>query len=114
MRISDWSSDVCSSYLMIDDRKRALLVGLNGKAKTLPPAFEQCVVSKQRLENVERQLQFVGFLGVDRKTDPGRPRFVRQSAQQRQQPVSSVLGMGKFIPRIKRGDRKSTSLNSSH
>src|SRR3546814_12432921 len=99
MRISDWSSDVCSSYLMIDDRKRALLVGLNGKAKTLTPAFEQCVVSKQRLENVERQLQFVGFLGVDRKTDPGRPRFVRQSAQPRQQPDRQTVVEGKRVSR---------------
>src|SRR3546814_14635562 len=86
MRISDWSSDVCSSYLLavpigalhqpdhqavaaapgevdqvVQDEGRALLVGLYHEADAVPAGERG--IEAQPLEEIERQIQPVGLLG---------------------------------------------------
>ena len=52
-------------------RHGALLIGLDREPEPAPAIGEQRVVGEQRLEQVHRQLEPVGFLGVDGEMDVG-------------------------------------------
>src|SRR3546814_9631003 len=102
MRISDWSSDVCSSDLIPDRRSRE-------KAEFRERA------------DFARQLDALGEVGLDRID--GEPRKARSEpfgavAEEIARNIDRDIGGG--IDRIEkqrrlgRADRKSTRLNSSH
>src|SRR3546814_8420211 len=69
MRISDWSSDVCSFDLIIaeramiarivgfdeDDRKADRLIGLRPDAQHLPVIFAQPVLDRSRFPRLHRE-----------------------------------------------------------
>ena len=61
----------------------ALLIGLDDEADAVPAG--EVGIEAQRLQQVERQLQPVGFLGVDVEADVVAPRQHRQRLQARQQ-----------------------------
>src|SRR3546814_2544879 len=119
MRISDWSSDVCSSDLLfgieIDNRPAYTAAGVVdhdfGYADPRLDRSEQ-VCHARRIGGIDRESLRSGFRGqvlelVDiarrhRDLEPG----VRQLARQR----SADAGTGAHD----KGDRKRTRLNSSH
>src|SRR3546814_6197943 len=84
MRISDWSSDVCSSDLLVD-------LGI-GHAQ---PA---AAMAQHRVDLVQLGRPMAQPLDAD----PGRAR----------QPLQLLVGLRQEL--VQRGDRKSTRLNSSH
>src|SRR3546814_6481334 len=98
MRISDWSSDVCSSDLADAERAR------RGQ-----------IFERARIENElgVRVTLVVEVIAEQRGTQP--PRFV-EIAHRRVEHVVAILLRGRRVLRevIKAADRKSTRLNSSH
>src|SRR3546814_1240736 len=100
MRISDWSSDVCSSDLAVDLDRIELVE---------PLALEQ----RQRRNVVE------GIAEIGEQELP--PVVLRQRGEAfGEQPVALAIDRGQVAPRADRieprphADRKSTRLNSSH
>src|SRR3546814_7783553 len=89
MRISDWSSDVCSSDLAPIDALRDIM---DRDARRGPQRDR--AADRRAAEQIVPQAQ--------RQADPHRPHFSAQKlpAQEKEQ--------------TERGDRKSTRLNSSH
>ncbi len=67
----------------VDHRQRALLIGLDGEAEPVPAG--EARIAGERLDEIERELEAVGFLGVDREADAGCLRLRRQRRQARQQ-----------------------------
>ena len=55
----------------VDQRHGALRIGLEREPEAAPAIGEQGIVGDQRLDDVERQFEAVGFLGVDRQMDVG-------------------------------------------
>src|SRR3546814_3893237 len=102
MRISDWSSDVCSSDLPVDIDQRILAAGVLVDGERVADVWaDGDVIDRQRRQFVERRLvqrphqrlgDLVTGLGVD---------LARLL-------VDEVGG------NVKAKDRKSTRLNSSH
>src|SRR3546814_9263578 len=103
MRISDWSSDVCSSDL-VRDAHFGLEIGMFGK----PAAFEH--VAKLLLAPAPARLGRVA-----QRVDQLR-RLARHAlgalAHRRDLAVEHAKGVAPF--RLDLADRKSTRLNSSH
>src|SRR3546814_7766336 len=66
MRISDWSSDVCSSDLLLGARRPQDLPDIAG-AHDLAPAEDRCIV--QSVHQVNRD----GIHAVERRTEPPDP-----------------------------------------
>ena len=69
----------------VAQRHGALLIGLDGEAEAFPAVCEQLIVGDQRLDDVHRQLEPVGLLGVDGEMDVGLRRHQRQLADDRHQ-----------------------------
>ena len=67
----------------VAQRRRALLIGLDGDPEAAPAVGEQLVVGEQRLEHVHLQLEPVGFLGIDGEMDVG---LAMPSAPARERP----------------------------
>ena len=86
----------------VAQRHGALLVGLQREAEALPAACKKRVVSDQRLDNVQRQFEPLGFLGIDGEMHVGIARTRRQFAQQRHQRCFRRIGMEKIVARIER------------
>src|SRR3546814_4691256 len=104
MRISDWSSDVCSSDLLLCGALLSQVMG-GGDDHLLALVFDQAGGNRHpdRLAVIAAELHLVA---LDRA-------FL---AQQRQV-ASAVLGVDVEIADVRRlagVDRKSTRLNSSH
>src|SRR3546814_8798002 len=97
MRISDWSSDVCSSDLQMQDRGAALDMAEEAVAEagTLVRAFDQAGnVGQHHLLLVDADDAEAGMQGGER--------------------VVGDLRLGRRHRRQEGRDRKSTRLNSSH
>ena len=73
----------------VDHERAALLVGLDDEADAVPAG--QLRVERKRLEQVERELEPVGFLGVDVEADVVAPR--------EQQPAPSGAAAARRITR---------------
>ena len=56
---------------LVDDLQRARLVGLHRQAEAAPLRVRAAHVRGQRLEHLQRQLQPIALLGVDREVDVG-------------------------------------------
>src|SRR3546814_10122351 len=108
MRISDWSSDVCSSDLPAFDRG---LPHTGGQAGV--------VLSAQLAQLVEfrliAQILATGRFSADRLKQAGN-QFGQRGYRQTHKPSSRVAmaGLDEVAMKGERGDRKSTRLNSSH
>src|SRR3546814_7130391 len=104
MRISDWSSDVCSSDLGIGYR-------LNRRGKALD---SQEIVDLDRASIDEFDLSRWGFVVTCRFTLNWEPIRVGCHESEHVGPSSIVGEACDFVSQLQIVDRKSTRLNSSH
>src|SRR3546814_10877333 len=107
MRISDWSSDVCSSDLTTYADDPAVwereAIGADGRG------LKQNILDflkRMREEDLNCPLNF-----IDPQTDRSNPDAQAKSANLR---VVNKTDEGIFVTGVKSVDRKSTRLNSSH
>src|SRR3546814_5253254 len=109
MRISDWSSDVCSSDLDLRDRADGVLEALEvAGLVTLQLDLHQELGCRRDL--LQRHLRMVaadeaGLVEALQAVPAGRRREAHPGGQ---------LRLGDAPLRLEDGDRKSTRLNSSH
>ena len=80
---------------------RAFLVGLDDEADAVPAG--ERLVQAQRLQQVERQVEPVGFLGVDVQADVVVPREQGQGMQARQEFGDHALALQAGVARVQRG-----------
>ena len=80
----------------------ALLVGLHHEAQA-GPAGER-VVERERLEQVEREVEAVGLLGVDVEADVVAPGLQAQGLQLRQQLGEHALALRPGVARVQGGE----------
>ncbi len=84
----------------VEHRHGALLVGLDGEPEAVPAG--EFGVERQRLDEVERDLESIGFLGVDREADVARLGAQREFLDRRQQLEPHPLLVGDLVPRVQR------------
>src|SRR3546814_8856404 len=97
MRISDWSSDVCSSDLMVS--KTALDLGLKGvTVESVERRIDQLVQNRQIV------------MGTAHATDRDGKMVTTQEALRIEEKILDLVKEGNGAAK----DRKSTRLNSSH
>src|SRR3546814_9809346 len=110
MRISDWSSDVCSSDLMVHVLEEGLLQGLGQVAprREVPLQAAQHQNEVQH-DGLEAAVEVVGHPEVP--VQPRLPRLRHDGTIERQGIGVARLGAEEALPDQ---DRKSTRLNSSH
>ena len=84
----------------VDDGKRALAIGLDDDAEPVPA--RKFGVRDRRLDDVERQVQPGGFLGVDVEADAGAGGKPRQLAQAGHQFGHDAGALGLLIARVQR------------
>src|SRR3546814_4589158 len=104
MRISDWSSDVCSSDLLLS-YPRDTAGSLMTTEFVSVPATWTVEATLQHIREVERTRETVYAIYV---LDPASQRLLRTASLRRliaSAPEASILSVS---------DRKSTRLNSSH
>src|SRR3546814_10100123 len=125
MRISDWSSDVCSSDLGAADRRLVdvdhLVAMLKPGQRVVRPRDEPRAVQRPRRAGVERvddearlaRARQAGDAGEgaerDRRGDT--PKVVRPRALQHQVEAVSRAAVRRHLDSLRAGDRKSTRLN---
>src|SRR3546814_9515986 len=113
MRISDWSSDVCSSDLIF----AALADPTRLRIMTLLRSMELSVgelaqVLGQSQPRVSRHLKILADAGLVDRRKEGAWTFVALGREQRVKPALAAIDLwGEDEPER---DRKSTRLNSSH
>ena len=85
----------------LDHGRRALLVRLDHEAEARP-AVEVAILG-ERFEQVERQVEPLGLLGVDVEADVVTPRREREVLQHRQQFAPHALARRAAVTRMQRG-----------
>src|SRR3546814_10418194 len=108
MRISDWSSDVCSSDLMAGAGARQHVADL-GTAEARIDMNRRCRESRQR-ENAGQVIDPIGL--PERDGNAGRNATLGQIAREPFDPTCEKSPGQALIAIV--DDRKSTRLNSSH
>src|SRR3546814_5065895 len=120
MRISDWSSDVCSSDLHVDDDADSPAF-LPHKLRISAMIFDlgRCVGAVAQLVLEPHQVDGVALpIGRDARREEAGKAFLRIS--ERQEGIAHGRGAEPFMagqpkrPPAAYGDRKSTRLNSRH
>ncbi len=93
----------CDGGDRLDDLQRARLVGLHGQAEAGP--LRECIgdAGGERVQHVQRQLEAVGLLGVDRQVQVGARGLLDQRPHARQQLGEHALALAVFIAREQRG-----------
>src|SRR3546814_10090547 len=110
MRISDWSSDVCSSDLRLDKEGQARLeaaataMAVRGM-RVLGVAAGRVPREVAAKDHLEHDFELLGLVGLK---DPLRPGVKEAIAQCRTAGIRVIMITGDYA------DRKSTRLNSSH
>ena len=84
----------------VDDERRALLIGLDHEADAVPVG--QIGVEAQRFEQVDRDLEPVGLLGIDVQSDVVAPRQQAERLQPRQQFRADALPLAARVARVQR------------
>src|SRR3546814_5488488 len=104
MRISDWSSDVCPSDLVHQRLREARLVSFVVTEAAIAPHVDHDVA-------VKRLTEFDRHLAGERH----RLRIIAIHMENGSlHALRNVAGIGRGSGELRRGDRKSTRLNSSH
>jgi hypothetical protein len=85
---------------VLDQRRAALLVGLDDEADAVPAG--QARLEAQALQQFERQLQPVGFFGVDVQADVVLPRQQHQLQQPRVQLGQHTFNLRAAVARVQR------------
>src|SRR3546814_10688213 len=102
MRISDWSSDVCSSDLLIEEVDLVLVMSVNpgfGGQRFIDSQLRKIEAIRRMIDKTGKAIDLEVDGGIDRDTAP---RAIAAGAN------VLVAGTATFK------DRKSTRLNSSH
>ena len=86
------------SHQPVDDERGAFLVCLHDEAEPVPAG--ELGVGERRIEQVERELESVGFLGVDVEADVVALGEPAQLQQARQQLGEHAVGLGPVIARM--------------
>jgi hypothetical protein len=81
-----------------DQRQSALLIGLDREAEPVPP--RELRGERQRFDQVERQVEPVGLLGVDRKADAGLARLAGERQQWRSHLGEHALALRHLVARV--------------
>ena len=87
---------------MIEHGQRPGLVGLDRQAEAVPAA--QCRIARQGLDQVKRQLEPIGLLGIDGEAHAVVPRGQGQRPHARQEFVQHPIALGRFIAWMQRGE----------
>src|SRR3546814_5709215 len=103
MRISDWSSDVCSSDLHIDQELLALNAGKPYSMMQTTAALDGSLPA--------RVTQLHGAIAQLRQAHQKRDETLRFLSHDMRAPQNSILALTQLQQQT---DRKSTRLNSSH
>src|SRR3546814_8972912 len=126
MRISDWSSDVCSSDLaaprqlapdLLFERGVGRSAGLQELGEVLGLALEVLSHAGEGLLHLglgDRDLVAARFLNLELFVDEVTQNLHAQALAFRRIDMSAIGGQNKVEPVFDIGDRKSTRLNSSH
>ncbi len=85
----------------VDDERRALLIRLHHEAEPLPAAKRGFM--RERLDEIERWLQPVRFLGVDVEADAALRRHKRQPQEPRIKLGADAIHLRKAVARMQRG-----------
>ena len=78
--------------------RRAFAIGLHHDAEPVPPG--KAVIAQHRLDDVEREIQPVGLLGVDIEAHPGGFRIARQFQHTRNKLLHDAGGFGLLVARM--------------
>ncbi len=84
----------------VEHRRRPRTVGLNHHAEPVPAG--QCRVAENRFDDIERNLEAFGFLGVDAEADAGGTGATRQIKQKRRQLRHGPLPLGFLVAGMER------------
>jgi hypothetical protein len=84
----------------VEDRRRLLGIGLDDHAEAVPAG--QVGVAQHGLDDVGRELQPVGLLGVDGHADPGRAGVLRQGRDPGHQLVHHGPALHELVARVQR------------
>src|SRR3546814_1470244 len=78
MRISDWSSDVCSSDLLLDDVRRLddRVGRLQGHFRQADEDMRQIRISTEKIDKRAERIREVEVEAPEQVAAPGRPRLV--------------------------------------
>ena len=90
----------CQVDEVLDHVRAALLVGLRHEADAVPAL--ECRLEAQALEQVERELESIGFLGIDVQADVVLARQPRQPAQARIELLHDALALRAGVARMQR------------
>ena len=82
----------------IEQRQRPLLIGLHRETEPVPAG--QLRGERQRFDEIERQFEPVGLLGVDREADPGVARLTGEPEQRGQQFVHRAFALRHLVARV--------------
>ena len=82
----------------VDQRQCPLLIGLNRESEPVPAG--ELRGERQPLDEIERKIEPVGLLGVDRQPDPGFPRLFGKRYQPRRQLRQHPLVLRHLVARM--------------
>src|SRR3546814_8942870 len=110
MRISDWSSDVCSSDLIVVEVDDNNLTRYGASTTALYDHLKDLGFTPTRRRFDEQHFDEVFVRTEESAQQAGEPVVVPFDARRRRKPEDSGRSVARRLPR----DRKSTRLNSSH
>src|SRR3546814_9011592 len=105
MRISDWSSDVCSSDLVLLQPLDQLAVEIVQHARAAREQFDLAAEHPQQARQLDADVA---------AADDGHPRRRGAEMEEVVRHQAQLRTRDRWPPRPPAGDRKSTRLNSSH
>ena len=95
------AGDACH---LVHALQRARLVGLDGQAQAAPVRAARRNMRRGGVDEGERKLEPLAFLGVEGEVDVGLGRVVHQTKQARQQLGENALALRLFVTREKGGE----------
>ena len=88
----------------VGERDRAFGIGLERHPEPAPSVCEQRIVGGERLDDVERQFEPIGLLGIDREMDVGGGGLGGEFAQDRKHRGLGLGGVAPFVARVERAE----------
>ena len=98
----------------VAQRNTALLIGLHGKAKAVPAIREQHIIGHHLLDDVEREFEPLGLLGIQGEVNARIARHARQLGDDRHQRRHRHLRLAEFVARMQRGELDRDARPAAH